>query len=275
MEHIVVGYDGGLAADSAIRWVALRSRTRSTRVTIVTVDDALHPAIEMHSRMHAGRDLLSELNPHVEILTEVIKGHPAHVLPDESSAADLLVVGVYAEARVRTALLGYMAVRLAARAVTPVVFVPEGWTPVGGPVVVGYDADGSSDAALAFALKEAGAEACALHIVHVWDGLEDDHQLHGAVLDRAAEQARKSAPSVSAQPVLVTGVAPSALTHESVGASLLVIGGHHRGVWLGGLLGAVSWSLIGSVKVPVCVVSPVESGIKDDIAEADSMRSRR
>lgn len=265
MERITVGYDASLAADSALRWVAKRSLTRPASVTIVTVDDALHSTQEMLSRVRAGRDLLRELNPELDITTQLVKGRAARTLAAESSGADLLVIGVNTDAPIRTALLGYTALRVTARAAVPIVLVPEGWSPVIGPVVVGYDDDGSSDAALSFAEDEAAEEGTALHIVHAWGGGSDDeHRLHGAIIDGAAETVRKSTPSLVAKPILVAGAAATTLNKESAGASLLVIGGHHRGAWLGGLLGTVSWMLIGTVTVPLCVVSPAEEVSEED-----------
>jgi len=265
MENITVGYDGSPAADSALRWVATRSLMRPTRVTVAGVDDAVHSTQEMLLRIRAGRDLLRQLNPDAEVTTQLIKGRPARALSTGTADADLLVIGVHTDAPTRAALMGFTALRLAARAAVPVVLVPEGWSPSVGPVVIGYDVDGSSDAALAFAQDEAVEDKRTLRIVHVWDGVgEEAHRLHGVVVDGAAEQARHNAPALEAVPVLVAGAPAPALMKESADASLLVIGGHHRGVWMGGLLGALSWELIGTVHVPLCVVSPSEESLEDD-----------
>lgn len=263
METIILGYDGSQAALSALEWVADRAKSREVAAHIVGVDDVTHARPEVSAHVTEGRDRLRSLAPSTVVEGHVVRGGMPNAFTDAVPGADLLVVGAHRDKPIRSALMGFVPLRVILRSPVPVYVVPDGWSRVQGPVVVGFDDDGSSDAAVAYGCREASSSGQSLRIVHAWQpaltDAEEDRAIHEAALHGAAAQARAIEPKLVVDARFSRGDAASVLAHESTEASLVVIGTHRRGVWMGGLLGSVVWYLTGAITVPLCVVPPVET----------------
>lgn len=268
MENITLGYDGSATARSALDWVADRCRRREAQVTIVDVstlwsgqragDDA---SLEQASRM------LQEQAPGTGVISVRLHGPVAEELADISQGADLLVLGVHRDARLRALVSGMLPLRVTARAHLPVVLVPQDWHPRDGAVVVGIDDDDSSEPALDFAVREADADHRPLHLVHAWliggrslPETTDDApssrvaQAHHGILAAAMQRARDRVPALSVRESLVRDNPTSALAHSARDAAMVVIGTHGRGPTAGVFLGSVAWDLVGELDTVLCVV---------------------
>ena len=111
---------------------------------------------------------LRDRAPDVEVASRRVPGRMPESLLERASAADLLVIGSHRGRPLRSALTGWMPLRIASHSPIPVVVVPDNLSPIVGPVVVGLDDDDSSHAAMDVAAGEADAGGFTLAVVHAW-----------------------------------------------------------------------------------------------------------
>lgn len=281
MEHIVLGYDGSEAARSALEWVAARAARRPIEVTVVVIADmfdAERPVIR--AQQDEATQRLRELAPTTRVDGRMFDGVMPGTIVKASRDADLLVIGVHTGRRLRAFLNGAIPLRVSTRSEVPVCLVPAGWDGRDGAVAVGLSDDDSSDAALAFAVREAAASGRVLRIVHSWlmtapgspSATGAPHPTaaagHRARLQAVVEGITRSHPDVTVEPVLVRDNPAAALAATASRDALLVIGTHHRGVLSGGFLGSVAWDLVGQVARPVLVVPSVAAAAAGPPADA-------
>lgn len=139
---VVVGVDGSLAGEKALRWAVREAARRGDPVRAVSVlakDDLLpgtsfavqpygrRPARdedEAHEQLHASvRAAIEGVTDTPEITETVVSGDPATELITESIEADLVVVGTHGHNPVAEALLGSVATDCLRHAHCPVVVV--------------------------------------------------------------------------------------------------------------------------------------------------------
>jgi nucleotide-binding universal stress UspA family protein len=170
-------------------------------------------------------------------------------------------------------LIGSTSDAVANQASVPVVVVPDGWkrSDHTGPVLVGLDDSGESDAAIEFAVAAATGRHARLRIVHIWDlpsiyswdsmtiaglGVEwaEAAQRH---IEAIADQWRHKYPELEIEVDVTRGhpVEGVIAAAESAEAQLLVVGGRHRHRRLTAvLLGSVSRGVLQHATCPVAVV---------------------
>lgn len=259
MEHIVVGFDGSEASVAALEWTAQRAQHVPSHVTLTSVAEFFESERELRSVSHEGADMCRRLAPSATIDTKVLRGWMPDTLLESSKAADLLVVGSHLHAPVRSMLKGWIPLRVSVRSAVPSCVVPAGWRQRTGPVVVGYDDDGSSEAALRFAASEAARTKQELLIVHAWpekmfhSGTRAEHE---AVTHRAGLAVSRTYPGLPLEQVMMADDPALVLEALAQKAALVVIGSHRHGALAGGLLGTVAWFVIGQMTAPLCVVPP-------------------
>ncbi len=259
MDHMLLGFDGSEASLAALEWVAQRARHVPSRVTLTSVAELFESERELRRVSEEGADVLRKLAPSVTVKTKVIRGWMPGALLDSDRIADLVVIGSHPYAPVRSTLKGWVPLRVSVAAAVPSCIVPSGWHERPGPVIVGYDGDGSADAALHFAASEAARTERKLLIVNAWPikmlrkRNESEHQ---EMLEKAARAVSRAYPGLLAEHLLVADDPALVLEALARDASLVVIGSHHHGALAGGLLGTVAWYLVGSMAAPLCVVPP-------------------
>jgi nucleotide-binding universal stress UspA family protein len=265
MEHITLGYDGTQTGQSGLDWVIDRCNTREAQVTIVEISG---PGYEAGDVLDDAARAVRERAPATRAITARVRGDIAIELADIGVGADLLVLGVRPDVRLRALMSRMLPLRVTARAHLPVVLVPRGWQPRRGSIVVGIDDDDSSNPAVGFAVREAAADGSPLHLVHAWltgspayplradrtDSSTTALEMHRRILARAAQHARDQEPRLEITESLVRDNPVSALSHRAHEATMIVIGTHGRGPVAGVLLGSVAWDLLGNVPTPLCVV---------------------
>ncbi|GAA2071981.1 universal stress protein [Microbacterium hatanonis] len=271
MGHIVLGYDGSTAADSALDWVAERISTRPAGVVLVVVANMFNAERPVISRFaHEASERLRAMVPDAAVDIDIVDGRMPGTLSQSAQGADLLVVGMHTNTRSRSLLAGAVPLRLTALASVPVVLVPAGWAPRMAPVTVGLAADGSSDAAVRFAAVEALEQGQPLRIAHSWlmdsplpsgpaggaRAAREARVRHRAILDGAVMAMTQEHPGLAIESTLVRDNPAAALTSQASRSSLVVIGTHRRGLLSGWLLGSVAWDLVGELRDPICVVPP-------------------
>ncbi len=286
-EKIIVGVDGSPASTSAVDWVADRALDPTlgpeTRVEFLTVIESV--------RMPHGQRLVTPRAPYDQLqhtvasraegLTPtftIVEGNPSRALIIASRRADLLVLG---SARGR-APHGTTDLRVAGRAECPTVVVPLGWAPGRTGVVCGWTDDGTADAALEFAAREARRTSSPVTIVHAWrmpvlagyeaTGMEftDIADLAGVLLEEVAARLRSAHPGVEILTRLVAGSPAAALTELAREAALVVVGSHGRGALGGLILGSVSHDVLMSMPSPVAIIpSPEPIAVLPEIVDED------
>jgi len=117
-------------------------------------------------------------------------------------------------------------------------------------VVVGVDGSLISVRALDRAADEAAHRSAALRVLYA----VSDRDEAGPVLASAASRVRARHPALPVTTLAVEGGAVRALTHESAGAALTVVGTRGLGGFAGLVSGAVSVRLAGQTHSPLLVV---------------------
>lgn len=275
MESIVVGLDGTEASLVALDWAAERAARGPCRMQIVRVDrsgwlggeHAEDPALVSAQRRAGDRA------PSAEIASRAVAGRMPDTLVREAQGADLLVIGAHRRRPVRSALTGWLPLRTVSRSRIPVAVVPDGWSGLDGPIVVGVDDDDSSSEAIRFAAAEAEAAGVGLTMVHAWmmpppttDGavalLASPIEVKGGhrrILDQAHRDVVQTHPALAVERSLVHDNPIDALLTAASTASLLVLGTHHRGFLAAAMLGSVGQDALWQCDIPVCVVPRVVS----------------
>lgn len=275
MERIILGFDGTPASVAALSWVAARASRQLVRVDLVgvltrvtkgrrTYLDELGDAEAFLRRSVAG----------IIVQVHQLQGGVSDSLVSFAEHADLLVIGINPGHPIRATLAGALPLQLSTQTRVPVVMVPVGWVDLGEPVTVGVAVDDSSEAALAFAAREAESTGCALRLAHAWlmpaptyvggapfvthpETVMADHR---AIVDAALSWVTTRYPALAVQTELIRESKSAALMPFTRESSLLVIGTHHHGILAGGLLGSVAQELLWRAECPLAVV-PREVGV--------------
>ena len=134
--------------------------------------------------------------------------------------------------------------------------------------MVGVDGSEGSEAALRWAVEEAGFRDAVVEVVHGWTypfageatGMAS-MTVDGAELERGAAALVRSMidavpSSVTLEPVVVRGAPAAALLRaaDDADADLLVVGSRGRGGFTGLLLGSVSQQVVHHAACPVVVI---------------------
>jgi nucleotide-binding universal stress UspA family protein len=272
---ILVGYDGSPEADLALQWAAETAALDGRPIRTITVDQREEspyppqgpvPQAEITSRVNAILETAGVAG--TAGTAEVHPGRAVHVLLQNASAADLLVVGSRGLGWAAETFLGSVSQHLARYAPCPVVVTRRPARPDATRIVVGVDGSEESLAALEFACHRAKLTSESVVAVHAWNPgpvqLDRYGQLPRSLGTRAqaAESslaeyvtvAQKNNPTVTVETETIALPPGVALTGASAHASLLVTGSRGRGAFKGLLLGSVSHHLLQQARCPVAVV---------------------
>jgi nucleotide-binding universal stress UspA family protein len=174
----------------------------------------------------------------------------------------MLVLGSHDLGGLRGALVGSVALRLAATAKCPVV-VFRGHADPRGPVVVGVDSSPASEEALHFAVDAAVTRDVSLVVAHA--GHQRVPSIEPAFADQQAEDRReleelvagwtRKHPDLEIMTRVVDDREPSrALMGVAPDAQLIVVGCRGRGPVAGAVLGSTGNDLLAHATCPVAVV---------------------
>jgi nucleotide-binding universal stress UspA family protein len=276
MDTIVVGVDGSKPSMVAVDWVAERAAQIACRVQLVRVDSPVVIPEETEDFAFAEAEgRLLDVAPNTEVTSARVRGRMPEALLEAAAHADLLVVGEHRRRPVRAALSGWLPLRVASRATMPVVIVPDDWTFTDGAVLVGLDDDDSSAEAIRFAARDADATGADLLVVHAWQmptpelsgsvailaSPIEERARHQLMLEAACTQVARAFPQLRIRKGLVRDSPAGALLAAAEGASLVVLGTHHRGVLAGAFLGSVGQDMLVESRVPACIVpAPTSEG---------------
>lgn len=283
-QRIVAAVDGSDRALEAVRWAAREALSRrgpALRIVTARMAETAHVPVEDFSaieyqravmadaehRLDVGEAVAREISPDLAVERESREGAPRAVLLDESTRADLVVLGHRGHGGFVGLLLGSVAMSVASHASCPVVVVRQPGDDR-GPVVVGVDGSPTSETALAFAFDVAARRQVPLVAVHTWFDLEVEPKLVAMIdLDAVLEQEREllaerlagwseKYPDVEVRRHVARDQPAWSLVEQSASAGLVVVGTRGRGTIAGTLLGSVSQAVLHHAKCPVAIVRP-------------------
>lgn len=271
VEKIVLAVDGGEASDAAVRWTAARAAERDSEIVITTAIPFDERAVD-HPRhdaaVQAARSVLGSVTRAPMLREHIRHGDPLEQLVEASQSADLLVVGTNRTSGIASLLHLTLPLQLAGRTACPMVVVPATWQGHAGPVAVGWQDDGSADAAVQAAAAEAAATERTLYVVHAWTlppvnaydpqgSAELYERVLGdqrALLDGEVRRIRQVYPTLAVHAALHSGGADATLSDLGEHASLLVVGSHARGPLADLVTGSVGDDLIRAMRCPVMIL---------------------
>jgi nucleotide-binding universal stress UspA family protein len=295
---IVVGVDGSLEAEAALRWAVHAARPLGARVRAVLVWAPAGPSCPgtkppaptspEHPRWTAQwllRETVQRVRadvPDARILEQAVFGPPVQRLLAESDHAAMLVVGARGSGENARMLTGSVSLACAHGACVPVVVVHGAPARRAGdrdeeeaPVVVGVDGSQGSADALVWAARAAVAPPAPLWVVHVGDealaglaarlgvGGEEFRRAARGVLDDSMREAGLAVAGagglVDVRGDVLVGNVAEQLTDVSADARLLVVGARGRGGFADLQLGSTSAQCVQHAACPVAVIRPPRS----------------
>ncbi|WP_228802625.1 universal stress protein [Nocardia cyriacigeorgica] len=289
---VVVGVDGSAASTRAVEWAARTASARGRRLVIahgydfqatsamLTAYDVVVPPIAENVRRNGEQVLASadrvaaDIDPDLDIVTELSESKPARLLIELSQEAHLTVLG--AGTNVGTlAHLGSTLLAVASHGRGRVVVVREAHPQHGvrdsGPVVVGVDGSSVGEPAIEAAFSEASERGTGLVAIHAWSDLSLGVFAGASYLDlptsdlETGERAllaerlagwQEKYPNVDVGREVHLSDPRSHLMEWSKSAQLVVVGSRGRGGFRGLLLGSTSNYLVQHAHCPVMVVHP-------------------
>ncbi|MFE7896889.1 universal stress protein [Streptomyces sp. NPDC057424] len=287
---VLAGIDGSGCAAAAADWAAREAALRGVPLRLLHASPPLPgsvvpgPALDRLHRMgtrllqRTAADL-ADRYPDLRVECEQADDAPAGALLTAARAAGLLVVGTRGTGGFEGLAVGSVALRTAAAAPCPVVFVPprprafaeESPTAHStGQVVLGFDAHRPVGEVADFAFSAAGARAVRLHVVQAWAfpaesvssrtlvvteedraTWEDEEVLR---LSDALRPWREKYPQVTIGADVMLLHPAEALLNASRSAGLLVVGRRTEPRSAEGRLGPVSHAVLHHTRCPVAVV---------------------
>jgi nucleotide-binding universal stress UspA family protein len=290
--RVLVGFDGTLGSEAALRWALDDAARRGVGVTILHAEypdaSVSHRSLEHHAGPDDGYDdyaratldravrLSKDWAPEVPVTAQLVGGTAAGALLEAAQHAAVVVTGTRAINTFSELMTGSTSFAVATHAPVPVVVVrqltPPGVGPEAGRVVVGIDGSEPSIDALAFALDEAHLRGVGLTAVRTWQaaffdtpggkgGAIPSHVADDMFAGQEAEALRESVepwllkfPDVDVRQRIVHAGASEALTDLGAGAQLLVVGSRGRGGFTSLLLGSVSHAVLHHATCPLAIV---------------------
>ncbi|QYC40923.1 Universal stress protein [Nonomuraea coxensis DSM 45129] len=125
--EIVAGVDGSPASSGVLEFAFAEARTRGLRLRVVHAQEypwyGLDPAARDQDDLQVVKQKLAAQHPDVSFVEDVVHGHPAEVLRQASSGADLLVVGSRGHGALAGMVLGSVSHALLHHALCPLAVV--------------------------------------------------------------------------------------------------------------------------------------------------------
>ncbi|MGA8331567.1 MAG: universal stress protein [Mycobacterium sp.] len=280
---ILVGVDGSVASDAAVRFAAREAALLETPLTLLHVV-AQVPGWATSSEQAAiaaaweanARDVVEQARKIAEaaaeecvlpdVRSEVTWSAVAPMLIGASSRARMVVVGSNGLGAVGRLVLGSVSDAVLHRAHCPVAIIHDndGPSDTDAPVLVGLDGSPASERALQLAFDEASRRKVQLVALHAWSdvgvfpilGMDwRDYETKGAqLLAQQLAHWQAQFPDVPVQRRLVCDKPAKWLIEESEHAQLVVVGSHGCGDRRPGMrLGSVSSALAHATRTPLIV----------------------
>lgn len=282
MSEIVVGVSVAERAGLlAVRWAAERAAAHGSRLRLLhVVDEAIEASGDAdlllavldaaRESLAVAADVARDVDPSLDIVTDLEQGAPIAHFERRSRDAELLVVASDAHGGKRPSRRGVHSLRIAAASHAPVAVVPDIDVSGRSGVAVGVDGSGVGARALEYAAGEAERLGCPLIAVHAWDlalmaggeygygvstfAMDDLAQAANEVLVDALALLERAHPGLEIDRRVIAGDPVIALADAAAEAELLVVGSHGRSALARFLLGSVSHGVLARLEAPTVVV---------------------
>jgi nucleotide-binding universal stress UspA family protein len=308
MSEIVVGVDGSVGSENALRWAVGEARLRSAAVRAVLawahgayphamterfdVDGVGDLTLSASQVLHETVRRAPLGDPPVEVRETVVDRPPVRALVDESRDAMMLVVGARGLSRLRRMVVGSVSGACVHEATCPAVVV-HGHVdakPDPRPVLVGVDGSAPSIAALRQAAGEAAMRGVPLRVVHAWTAELPAYAGFYPLIDKAAMEkaaqgllddcldkgSMRDRGDLEVDAQLAYGPAARTLIEAAEFSQLLVLGARGHGGFAELLLGSTSHQCLSHAPCPVMVIGADaahgETGAEAEAAGRDAVR---
>lgn len=276
--EILVGIDPARDCHMQLAWAADDAHRRRRPLRLLVAVPAPHhvqhvdASTRMKAQLREGERALAaaaswvrERHDDVEVATDVLDGHPAHVLIRQSGRARMIVLGSRHLSRTEEFLsAGSLVVPVSAQARCPVAVVgdAEHVTQETPYLVVGVDGSESSGAALALAFEEASLRGATLRALWVWQppvlfSLKDEPtlvQTQRSLLSETVAGWAEKYPDVALTHEVLVGHPVEELARAAEHALAVVVGRRGNGGYMGMRLGSVVHGLLHRAHCPVITV---------------------
>jgi nucleotide-binding universal stress UspA family protein len=286
---VLVGFDASPAAERALRWAAAEASLRGVPLLVChawTWPYPLTPPDEGALRIVRGMGALAvddgvrlarQTAPGLDVRPLLVKGTPPGAILEASADAALTVIGARGSGGFDKLPIGSTAVHVPAHADRPVIVVPAHERRRSPRIVVGIDGSPASEAALRFALQEAGLHGATVTLVCAWwdpAALPSPERLPFTDPEAIKKQAEArfaakvepclaDYPDVAVERSFVRERAQDVLADNARDAMLLVVGDRGIGSSPRTLLGAVTRLVLHEAPSPVAVVHERDPNIKE------------
>lgn len=275
--EVVVGVQGTLSSDRAVRWAGEHAAARGAELVLVHAvgrprpgfgavwDEAMGAGVREMLEREAER--VCEQVPDLKARTEIDLETPARCLTSRSGTAEMVVVGTRRLSAMQRVFSGSLAYQVVAGSQCPVAVVPPLSRLAGDRVVVGSDGSPEGAAAVQAAAGEAQRLGAVLEVVHAWQeptavwAVRVPPDLGSAtrareqrVLDASTAGLEQDYPGLEVRRHLVEMHAAAALLAEADSARLLVVGSRGLHGVARMLLGSTSHAVVLHAPCPVLVV---------------------
>ena len=286
-DPVVVGVDGSSAGSAAIRYAAHVAQRLGTDILLVHVVPNYLPMTPMlplatADLEAAGRQILREATIEAQQfmepgrVTESLQYGPRVLaLLKVAEHARMLVLGSKQQPLIERLLTGSVLLGVAARATSPVVAVPPGWTSTGERhrIVVGVKSTEHSQGLVRRALEIAEERKAEVVLVHAWElpgqyddlvtaSVEQDEWNDRArhTIERSLGKVQNDHPDVPLEIRVVHGQPARVLLSATDEADLLLLARRHTGFPLGHL-GGTGRALVHHAHCPVEVLPPADEPV--------------
>jgi nucleotide-binding universal stress UspA family protein len=285
---LIVGVDGSVYSDAAVRWAAHEAALRKVAIGLVYAVPSVLPSwgdgyalapppqdcgdiLEERGRRilcaaaRIVRETAAQGDP-PEIQADLTFSSAVPMLVDLSKDADMVVVGCRGHGALRRGLLGSVSTGLVHHARCPVAVIhdrPDQRPDFAAPVVVGIDGSDVSEVATEIAFDEASLRGVELVALHTWAGFslsdydgsawEDVRAEAQETLTKRLARWRERYPEVAVRQVVARDQAVRHLLEEAESAQLVIVGSHGFDAFEGTLLGSVSNAVVHAARTPVIV----------------------
>jgi len=257
--RVLVGFDGSVAARSAVDWAIreVAARGSSLRIGSCQARPCLYDGgsadLQRQRLLRLLRDIHDE---HANLVVDLTttQSDPRQALIEEAESSDLLVLASSADQSAEAVLLSSLARTALRRSPCPVVVVRG---PRTGPVrhiVLGVDGSAAAGVAIDWACAEANLHRADLLVVHSRES-DVSRAEAGCVLDLAVNRCRKQT-SATVRSLLSERPPAAALIEASRSADLVAVGSRGRSGFRTAVFGSVALSVAAGASCPVAVTHP-------------------